>query len=136
MTVVYICREHDIIFQSYADDQQIYLSFSPDQPGGKEKCLETLEGCISDICQWMRTNLFKLNDEKTELIVLGTRQQLSKVGNVTIMIGNDTIPAVPSAPNLGVHFDRELKWVWHINCLTSNLYHTLKKVTHVWHLLN
>ena len=24
-----ICREHDVSFQSYADDQQIYLSFSP-----------------------------------------------------------------------------------------------------------
>ena len=30
-----ICREHDVSFQSYADDQQIYLSFSPSQPGGK-----------------------------------------------------------------------------------------------------
>ena len=79
------------------DDQQSYLSFSPAQPGGKEKCLETLEGCISDICLWMRANLLKLNDYKTELIVLGTRQQLGKVGDVTITIGNDTIPAVSSA---------------------------------------
>ena len=72
-----------------------------------------------------------------ELIVLGTRQQLGKVGEVTIMIGNDTIPAVSSAQNLGVHFDRELKWVVHINCLSlSNLYHTLRKVAHVWYLLN
>ena len=45
---------------------------------------------------WMRTNLLKLNDDKTELIVLGTRQQLSKVGDVSIMTGNDTISAVPS----------------------------------------
>ena len=104
-----ICREHGIIFQSYTDDQQNYLSFSPAQTGGKEKCLETLEGCISDIHLWMRTNLLKLNDDKTELIVLGTRQQLGKVGDVTIMIGNDTIPTVSSAQNLGVHFDRELK---------------------------
>ena len=44
----------------------------------------------------MRTNLLKLNDDKTELIVLGTRQQLSKVGDVSIMIGSDTISAVPS----------------------------------------
>ena len=68
--------------------------------------------------------------------MLGTRQQLDKVGDVTIMIGNDTIPAVYSAQNLGVHFDRELKWVVHINHLTSNLYHTLRKVAHVQHLLN
>ena len=92
-----ICRKHGVIFQSYMDHHQNYLSFSPAQPGGKEKCLETLEGCISDIYLRMRTNLLKLNDDKTELIVLGTRQQLGKVGEVTIMIGNDTIPAVSSA---------------------------------------
>ena len=28
-----ICREHGVILHSYADDQQIYLSFSPVQPG-------------------------------------------------------------------------------------------------------
>ena len=44
-----ICREHDVSFQSYADDQQIYLSFSPTQPGGKDKCLQSLVACISDI---------------------------------------------------------------------------------------
>ena len=38
-----IWREHDVLFQSYVDDQQIYLSFSPDQSRGKEKCLESLE---------------------------------------------------------------------------------------------
>ena len=77
-----------------------------------------------------------MNDDKTELIVLGTRQQLGKAGDITIMIGDDTILAVSSAQNLGVHFDRELKWVVHINYLTSNLYHTLRKVAHVQHLLN
>ena len=91
-----ICREHDVSFQSYADDQQMYLSFSPIQPCGKDKCLQSLGACISNIHLWMRTNLLKLNDEKTELIVLGTRQQLSKVGEVSIMIGNDTISTVPS----------------------------------------
>ena len=84
----------------------------------------------------MGTNLLKLNDEKMELIVLGTRQQLSKVDDVTIMIGNDTILAVSSVWNLGIHFDKELKWVVHINHLTSNLYHILRKVAHVQHLLN
>ena len=85
---------------------------------------------------WMRTNLLKLNDDKTELIVLGTRQQLSKEGEVSIMIGNDTISTVPSVQNLGIHFDKELKWIVHINHLTSNLYYILRKVAHVQHLLN
>ena len=74
-----ICSEHDVSFQSYADDQQIYLSFSPTQPGGKDKCLQSLAACISNILLWMRTNLLKLNDDKTEFIVLGTRSQLEKL---------------------------------------------------------
>ena len=73
-----ICRKHGVIFQSYVDDQQNCLSFSPAQPGGKEKCLETLEGCISDIHPWMRTNLFELKNDKTELIVLGPDNNLVK----------------------------------------------------------
>ena len=44
-----ICREHDVSFQHYVDDQQIYLSFSPIQPGWKDKCLQSLGACISDI---------------------------------------------------------------------------------------
>ena len=79
----------------------------------------------------MRTNLLKLNDDKTEVIVFGTRSQLSKIGEVSIKIGNDTISTVPSVRNLGVHFDKELKWTVHINRLTSNLYHILRKVAHV-----
>ena len=126
-----ICREHDVLFQSYADNQQIYLNFFPTQPGGKDKCLQSLVVCISDICLWMRTNLLQLNDDKTELIVLETRPQLSKVGEVSIMIGNDTILTVPSVRNLGIHFAKELKWIVHIYHLTSNLYYILRKVAHV-----
>ena len=84
----------------------------------------------------MRTDLLKLNDDKTEVIMFGTRSQLSKIGEVSIKIGNDTISAVPSVRNLGVHFDKELKWTVHINRLTSNLYHILRKVAHVQHLFN
>ena len=74
--------------------------------------------------------------KRTVLIVLGTRQQLSKVGDVTIMIGNDTILAVSLVQNLFIHFDKELKCVVHINHLTSNLYHLLRKMAHVWHFHN
>ena len=93
--------------------------------------MQSQVACISDVRLWMRTNLLKLNDDKRELIVLGTRPQLSKVGEVSIMIGNDTISTVPSVRNLGIHFDKELKWVVHINGLTSDLYYILRKVAHV-----
>ena len=39
----------------------------------------TLEKCIQEIRSWMRQNFLKLNDEKTEFLLFGSRQQLSKV---------------------------------------------------------
>ena len=38
-----ICRKHGVIFHSYADDQQNYLSFSPANTASRNLCLQTLE---------------------------------------------------------------------------------------------
>ena len=65
-----VCRKHRINFQSYADDQQNYLSFKPNNPSSLKTCKESLEACISDIWKWMRTNKLKLNDDKTEVVLL------------------------------------------------------------------
>ena len=65
-----VCRKHGINFQSYADNQQNYLSFKPSDTNSIAKCKQSLEVCIKDICKWMRTNKLKLNDEKTKLSFL------------------------------------------------------------------
>ena len=57
----------------------------------------------------MRTNLLKLNDYKTKFMLIGTRQQLHKVGKLMIEIGQDTIVNTPSARNLSFDYDEELK---------------------------
>ena len=62
-----VCRKHGINFQSYADDKQNYLSFKPNNIKSLEKCKESLEACITDICKWMRTNKLKLNDDKSPI---------------------------------------------------------------------
>ena len=52
---------------------------------------------ISDIRTWMRTNLLKLNDDKTEVMLIGTRQQLSKLPEVTVKIGDESINPTETA---------------------------------------
>ena len=44
-----ICHKHNICFHSYADDQQVYLSFDPSFQGDEELCVKSLEACIHDI---------------------------------------------------------------------------------------
>ena len=133
-----VCRKHGINFQSYADDQQNYLSFKPSDANSLESCKESLEACISDIRKWMRTNKLKLNDDKTEVVLFGTRQQLEKLQNnelVNIKIGNEVIKPAPSARNLGYFMESELKSKVHVAKVCSTAYCTLKNIARVRNLL-
>ena len=112
------------------------MSFSPALQDSKDHCIQTLKSCISDIHTWMRTNLLKLNDNKTEIILLGTRQQLGKVGQFEIKIGQDNISPAPTARNFGVFFDQEMKWTLYISRLSASLFVTIHSIAHIWHQLN
>ena len=57
----------------------------------------------------MRTNLLKLNDEKTEFMLVGTKQQLNKITDINIKIGHHEIMPVSSFRNLGYHQDTEFE---------------------------
>ena len=67
-----IIRSHGLSAHFYADDTQLYLSFNPNHSAS---AMERLENCVSDIRNWMASNFLKLNDDKTELIFLGTSEK-------------------------------------------------------------
>ena len=79
----------------------------------------------------MQTNFLKLNENKTEFIIVGLSKQLKKVGNITIKIGQDIIPNVPAMKNRGIFLDAELKHTTHINKLTSSSFNTLHNISRV-----
>ena len=132
-----LCNAHGIHFHCYTEDTQLYLSFRPTYPAGGQNCIHNLETCISEIWYWMSTNLLKLNDSKTEFIILGTRQQLknAEASDITIKIGSEDIPNVPAVRNLGYMSDSQLKNTAHINKLTAKLFSTVRKIAHVRYLL-
>ena len=115
----HFCKKHNVLHHLYDDGQQIYLSFCPGPTGmqsrkpapvgPQESCLSRIESCISDIRKWMTHNMFKLNDEKTEFIIFGTRQQLKKVTDISVHIGNTEVVLVGSVRNLGFFMDKLLK---------------------------
>ena len=76
----------------------------------------------------MIVNKLKLNDDRMEFIVFGSRQQLSKIGEVSINIGRVQIQLVDNVKNLGYHMEWLLKNGPHINKLMSNLYLQLKSI--------
>ena len=99
--------------------------------GNKEMCRSNLEACISELLVSMHTTLLKLNDIKTECILIGTRNMLSMCDKMQITISYDTIDNVDSAKNLGIYFDGHLKNTIHINKLSSALSYTIRNIANV-----
>ena len=63
--------------------------------------------CISDIRSWI-SDILMLNDDKTEFLIIGTRQQLAKVNINCIRVGSTDVCPVTVARNLGLWFDEQL----------------------------
>ena len=91
-SLIEIVEAHLPEVHSYADDSQLHLSVSP---GIKLFCqdvaVSAMEACIAGIKKWTQQNSLMLNDDKTEYIVIRTRQQLDKVNVTSIRVGNHLI---------------------------------------------
>ena len=64
-----------------------------------------LEKCCHDIRTWMRRNLLKLNDDKTEVLLIGSRQQLSKIALPGVTVGESLFAPATAVRDLGAVFD-------------------------------
>ena len=55
---------------AYADDTHLYLSFKPDSEDNQTEAVDAGQECIKDISAWMAADQLKLNEDKTEVILL------------------------------------------------------------------
>ena len=53
--------------------------------------LNATRDCFRDLQDWLVRDRLKLNDDKTEFLLIGTRQQLVKVNLSRITVGNEAI---------------------------------------------
>lgn len=75
------------VAHAYADDTQLYLSFKPNSSSSQSEAIEGMELCIKVVRAWMVTDKLKLNDDKTEFLIIGTQPQLSKVHIEKLSVG-------------------------------------------------
>ena len=130
-----IINVHGLLFHLYADDNQLYISFRTYDISLK---LVQFENCIKDIRQWMRMNFLKLNDSKTEMVLLGSRQQLKKLENqnIRLRVGDNSVAPSTSARNLGVTFDSTMSFDTHISLLSRACFYNIYNISKVSYLLN
>jgi len=99
-------------------------SSGPDSATNQADAVVAMESCILDIRTWMLTDKLKLNDDKTEFMLIGTKQQLSKVNIDSLTIGNIEVTPVTAARNLGTWLDsnQNLQEQIHKTCKSGFFY--------------
>ena len=73
-----------------------------------------MERCVDDIRTWMTVDKLKMNEWKTEFLVVGTKQQLCKVNIDHLTVGGSKINSTCAAKTLGTWFDSNLNLQEHI----------------------
>ena len=117
-----------ILYHFFADDTLLYKSFKPSSIDQQTSAINSIELCIKRVSEWMFTNRLKLNMDKTEFIIFGTRQQLSNVCCDSISVKNETIYSCPVVRNLGVLLDQELKMKYHVSHILQTSYMHIRKL--------
>ena len=87
--------------------------------------------CISALPIWMNENRLKLNDSKTEFMVLSTKHRLNKIKTTSISVGDAKIPSCKEVRNIGAMFDPELSMSTQVKKLCRGAWinlHNIEKI--------
>ena len=99
----------------YADDHSLYTSFKAGDEQDEVSAFARLSLALTNSKQWMLSNKLKMNDDKTEFVVIGSHRLLHKHNTESIAIGDSIVERSSSVKLLGVHLDQHLNLKMHIS---------------------
>ena len=128
-----IAAKYGLNIKLYADDSQLYISFHPKRPCQFHDITERVNKCLAEIKDWMVRNFMKLNEDKTELLVMGKSLVLERCNmEVKLQFGDVTITPTECKDgkwtSLGVKLDSCLNMERQINSVRQKCYWTLNNL--------
>ena len=129
LPLLYLLKSLKLKHHCYADDTQIYI------PCSKSNVHENIANVMSHykiISNWLSQNFLKLNDSKTEVIIIGSPTLVNKVKVKIprITLGDSNITISSEVRNLGVLFDETLSFEKHIRKVANNCIYHLRNLNH------
>ena len=121
-----IAHKHGLEVHLYADDTQLYIFFSIKSDISSP--VQKVEACISEIRSWMRKNKLKLNDDKTEYMVISSDRVKAGLCIPDLLIGATKLKSSNAVRNLGAMFDDTLKMTNQISAITKRSHFHLRNI--------
>ena len=91
-----------------------------------------LTSCLSDIREWMCSNLLELNQDKTELMIFAPKQRAKEL----TAFGGNIIHDIPYAKNLGAYFDRTLSMENQCNVIARSCFFHIRNIGCIRHFIS
>ena len=98
-----ILNHHSVQFKMFADDTQLYFIIN-----NVEDTISALHSLVCDIKQWMTKKKLKLNEKKTECLMIGTKHDITKYDGLKEVSINNEIVLSRSVRDLGFIIDNNL----------------------------
>ena len=122
-----IPERKDSFLSGYADDHAVIHSFNLDN----NNINQIIENDIEKIKMWMEDNQLKMNNAKTEFIVIGTSSSLQKNTLDHIEMGNTKIQQSSNIKFLGILLDETLSFKDHIQNRSKKANYNLRLVRNI-----
>lgn len=118
----------------YADDTQLYLSFSPNNI---EEANYRLTHDLNVLKRASEAHCLSINPSKSQLLLFGRKQCCDRYRNLlNISINNELLTVCNSAKNLGITINSNLRFTEHINNCIKRAFTNLKLIYSQRSLLN
>ena len=123
-----IAERHEISIHMYADDTQLYLTCDPKDFNA---AVLQLEKAISEVREWMMSNHLKLNEDKTEYLIIAKKSTLKHIKNTEINVGSAAITSSKTVKNIGGFLDQNMCMEEHAKNTIRTCYSQLRQIAHV-----
>ena len=123
-----LLRKHNVEFHLYADDTQIYATFTYNNSDEMEETERVIELCLLDLWNWMTINKLKLNTDKTELAVFYSKFR-AKPDLFSIKVGNQIIRPKKSLKNIGAIFGETVSMLPQVNSICKSAFFHLRNIS-------